>query len=112
MAFVRLATIGRLPTALDTLSTTTLVLLLAFIMVNISVLVLRRDEVDHEHFRAPTVFPILGIAISYGLLVYQAITDISVFGLAALLLLVGVALYGVNLLAKRGADRENPQARD
>ena len=60
-----LATIGRNPDALDTLSTTTVVLLLlAFIMVNISVLVLRSDEVDHEHFRTPSVFPILGILVS------------------------------------------------
>ena len=57
-------------------------LLLAFIMVNSAVLVLRNDEVEHEHFRAPTVFPILGILVSAGLLVYSAIDDWTVFGLA------------------------------
>ena len=56
---------------------------LAFVMVNISVLVLRRDEVGHEHFRTPTVFPILGAVIAAALLIYQAVSDISVFGLAA-----------------------------
>ena len=111
--FVLLAVIGPFPTALDTLSTTTVVLLLlAFIMVNISVLVLRNDPVDHEHFRAPSVFPVLGIIISAALLIYQAISDISVFGLAGLLLAVGLVLYGVNLLVKRRVDHEDPQARE
>src|SRR5919107_1119401 len=94
----------------DTLSTTTVVLLLlAFIMVNISVLALRGDEVGHEHFRTPTVFPILGIAVAAGLLIYTAIDDWTVFGLAALLLGIGIILYGVNFLAKRSLDHEAPQ---
>jgi APA family basic amino acid/polyamine antiporter len=111
VVFVLLATIGRNPDALDTLSTTTVVLLLlAFIMVNSAVLVLRNDEVEHEHFRTPTVFPVLGILVSAGLLVYSAIDDWTVFGLAGLLLGSGVVLYGVNILAKRTLDRETPEA--
>ena len=110
VVFTILATIGRNPDALDTLSTTTVVLLLmAFIMVNISVLALRSDEVDHEHFRTPSVFPILGILVSASLLIYTAIDDLSVFGLAGLLLGGGVVLYGVNVLVKRSLDRENPE---
>ena len=31
-----------------------------FTVVNIAVLVLRRDPVDHQHFRTPTILPILG----------------------------------------------------
>ncbi|HEY6582127.1 MAG TPA: APC family permease, partial [Rubrobacter sp.] len=113
VVFVLLATIGRNPDALDTLSTTTVVLLLlAFMMVNTSVLVLRNDEVEHEHFRTPTVFPILGILVSASLLVYSAIDDWSIFGLAGLLLGIGVILYGVNALVKRSLDRETPQATD
>ena len=104
------ATVGRSPDALDTLSSTTVVLLLlAFIMVNISVLVLRGDEVDHEHFRTPSVFPILGIVVAASLLIYTAISDLSVFGLAALLLGIGLVLYGVNVLVKRSLDHESPQ---
>ena len=110
VVFTILATIGRNPDALDTLSTTTVVLLLmAFIMVNISVLALRSDEVEHEHFRTPSVFPILGILVSASLLIYTAIDDLSVFGLAGLLLGSGVVLYGVNVLVKRSLDRENPE---
>jgi amino acid transporter len=106
-----LATIGRNPDALDTLSTTTVVLLLlAFIMVNSAVLVLRSDEVEHEHFRTPTVFPVLGILVSASLLIYSAIDDWTVFGLAGLMLGIGVVLYGVNVLVKRSLDRETPGA--
>jgi basic amino acid/polyamine antiporter, APA family len=106
IALLVLITIGRNDEALSTLGSTTVVLLLiAFVMVNISVLVLRRDEVGHEHFRTPTVFPILGAVIAGGLLIYQAVSDPTVFGLAALLLVVGVILYGVDLVAKRSLDR-------
>jgi APA family basic amino acid/polyamine antiporter len=78
------------------------------VMVNISVLVLRRDEVGHEHFRAPTAFPVLGAVVAAALLIYQAASDITVFGLAAALLVLGVVLYGVNVLVKRSVDREAP----
>ena len=106
IALLVLITIGRNDEALSTLGSTTVVLLLiAFVMVNISVLVLRRDEVGHEHFRTPTVFPILGAVIAGGLLIYQAVSDPTVFGLAALLLVEGVILYGVDLVAKRSLDR-------
>ena len=99
--------------ALDTLSTTTVVLLLmAFIMVNASVLALRGDRVEHEHFRTPTVFPILGILVSLVLLIYSAVNDITIFVLAGVLLLLGVALYGVDVLAKSRLDRTRPEARE
>ena len=111
IALVVLVTIGRNDEALSTLGSTTVVLLLlAFVMVNISVLVLRRDEVGHEHFRAPSAFPVLGALVAAVLLIYQAYTDITVFGLAAALLAVGVVLYGVNVLAKRSLDREPQQS--
>jgi amino acid transporter len=112
IALVLLAAIGGNSNALDTLGSTTVVLLLlAFIMVNISVMVLRGDRVDHEHFRTPTVFPILGILVSAALLIYTAISDISVFYLAALLLGIGLVLYVVNFLVKRSVDHEDPQSR-
>jgi APA family basic amino acid/polyamine antiporter len=113
IALIVLITIGRNDEALSTLGSTTVVLLLlAFVMVNISVLVLRRDRVGHEHFRTPTAFPILGGVVASALLVYQAISDITVFGLAAVLLVVGAVLYGVNVLAKRSLDRDTPRARE
>jgi basic amino acid/polyamine antiporter, APA family len=113
IALLLLILIGRNDEALSTLGSTTVVLLLlAFVMVNISVLVLRRDEVGHEHFRAPTAFPILGAVVALALLIYQAWSDITVFGLAAVLLVIGAVLYGVNVLAKRSLDRDLPPARE
>jgi amino acid transporter len=107
IALALLATIGGNDEALSVLGSTTVVLLLlAFVMVNISVLVLRRDEVGHEHFQTPTLFPVLGAVVAAALLVYQAMSDITVFGLAAGFLALGVVLYGVNLLVKRSLDRE------
>ena len=52
-----LVVIGDLETLADT---TVLLLLFAFVAVHVSVLVLRRTPVDHEHFRAWTGFPVLG----------------------------------------------------
>ena len=69
-----------------------MLLLSAFVVVNVSVLVLRRDPVDHEHFTTPSVFPILGILVSGALLIYTAIIDLQVFGLAAHLA-AQVAMY-------------------
>jgi amino acid transporter len=113
IALVLLLTVGSNPDALDTLASTTVVLLLlAFVMVNISVLVLRRDPVDHEHFRTPSIFPILGIVVSASLLIYTAIDDWTILRLAALLLGLGLVLYFVNVFAKRRLDREPPQARE
>ena len=85
---------------LSTLADTTVVLLLSvFTIVNVAMLVLRRDRVEHEHFHAPSVFPVLGALISVALLVDTALDDASVFLRAVLLLAVGAALWVVNRLA-------------
>jgi len=107
IALIMLISLGA--DALDTLSSTTVVLLLlAFIMVNSAVLALRSDRVEHEHFRTPTVFPVLGIVVSLALLVYSAVNDVTIFVLAGVLLLLGVVLYGVDILVKSRLDRERP----
>ncbi len=87
-------------------STTVVLLLLVFIVVNVAVLVLRRDRVEHDHFHAPSVFPILGILVSLGLLTQQ---EPAIFLRAGVLLLIGAALYGLNYLVKRGLDHEAPR---
>jgi APA family basic amino acid/polyamine antiporter len=110
IALLVLVTIGRNEEALAILGSTTVVLLLiAFVMVNISVLVLRSDPVGHEHFRAPTVFPVLGAVVALVLLIYRAIDDITVFYLAGGLLVLGVVLYGVNVLVKRSEEAPQPE---
>jgi amino acid transporter len=84
--------------------TTVLLLLTAFIIVNISVLLLRRDTVEHEHFKTPVACPILGTLICAGLLTQQAA---EVWLRAGALLALGALLYGVNLLVKRRLDNRS-----
>jgi APA family basic amino acid/polyamine antiporter len=79
---------------LSTLASMTVLLLLAvFILVNVSVLVLRRDVVDRAHFRAPTVIPVIGAAASLALMFTR---DWDIWLRAGILLLIGVALWFVN----------------
>jgi APA family basic amino acid/polyamine antiporter len=94
---VVLITTGDLESLADT---TVLLLLFVFTIVNVAVLVLRREEVGHEHFRAPAVFPVLGALVSIGLIVDTARDDIATFGRAAALLGVGAVLWFVNRAAR------------
>ncbi|HZI38786.1 MAG TPA: APC family permease [Acidimicrobiia bacterium] len=73
--------------------TTVLLLLLVFSGVNIAVLVLRRDPVDHAHFKVPTAVPVVGAGVSLALMTTK---EAQTFARAGLLLLVGVALWAVN----------------
>lgn len=79
---------------LETLADTTVTLLLcAFILVNVSVLVLRRDHVDHPHFVAPSALPVIGAGVCVALLTQQPGTT---FPFAGGLMLLGVVLYVVS----------------
>jgi len=51
--------------------TTVLLLLLVFLSANVSVLVLKKDKVDHDHFTAPRFVPVLAIIASIVLLAQQ-----------------------------------------
>ena len=79
--------------------TVVLLLLFVFLSANISVLVLRRDRVEHAHFRVWTFVPVLGIVSCLLLLSQQSLT-VWIFG--AVLLAVGVGLY---FLARWGRAR-------
>ncbi|HEX6257149.1 MAG TPA: amino acid permease [Euzebyales bacterium] len=79
---------------LDALANTTVVLLLAvFAIVNVAVLVLRSDHVDHDHYVAPTLIPVLGALVSLGMLTQHTA---GIYLRAGILLAVGVALWFVN----------------
>lgn len=82
----------------DLASTTVLLLLLVFAVVNIAVLVLRRRPVDHEHFQTPAWAPALGAATSLVLASPIAGTQPRVYFIAACLVGVGVVLWVVNRL--------------
>ncbi len=76
---------------LSTLAETVVLLLLfVFISTNIAVLVLRRDAVEHAHFRVWTIVPVLGVA-SCVLLLTQQSGKVWLF--AGILLAVGAMLY-------------------
>lgn len=88
----------------DLADTTVLLLLGVFIVVNISVLMLRSDNVDHDHFRVPLVIPILG-ALACAVVMTQPTGE--TYGRAGLLMLLGLALWVPSyLLARRDAARE------
>ena len=78
---------------LESLADTTVLLLLAvFISVNVAVLVLRGDRVQHDHWRAPTVLPILGAIACAGLIVQKAVEEPKDLLLGAALIALGVVL--------------------
>jgi len=82
---------------LDGLASTTVVLLLiVFTIVNVAVIVLRREDVEHEHFRAPTFLPVLGALSSGGLVLYRLFSDPAALLRAGILIGVGILLYALN----------------
>ena len=71
---------------------TALLLLTVFGLVNISVLVLRKDKVDVRHFRTPTVLPIIGAITSFAL-VSPIAQPRENYVIGGGLLVVGLVLY-------------------
>lgn len=100
---VGLTLVGDLATLAETV---VLLLLFVFLSVNVSVLVLRRDRVEQDHFRVWTFVPVLGIG-SCILLLTQQRPVVWLFG--AILIAVGVALY---LLARWGRKRTESRKTD
>ena len=90
---VALIALGDLESLADT---TVLLLLMVFVCVNAAVLLLRREPVGHEHWRAPTALPVLGAVACLGLIVQKAVEDAVIFAYAGGLLVLGVALWGVS----------------
>jgi len=81
--------------------TTALLLLCVFTVVNVAVLVLRRDPVEHKHFKAPTVIPVIGaVACAYlaSPLSGRAAADYRVAGV---LLIIGVVLWAITYATNR-----------
>ena len=72
--------------------TTALLLLGVFAVVNIAVLVLRRDPVEHRHFRTNTVIAVLGAAACLYLVTPLSGRDGEQYQVAGLMLLVGLIL--------------------
>ena len=85
--------------------TTSLLLLCVFTVVNIAVLVLRRNPVEHKHFKAPTAIPVIGaVACAYlaSPLSGRAAADYRVAGI---LLVIGVILWLITWVSRRQFSR-------
>ena len=76
--------------------TTVLLLLSVFTLVNVSVLVLRRDKISEQHFHAPTLIPVLGAISCAGLVVFTIVIDPLATLRAVLLIGVGIVLWFIN----------------
>ena len=98
LAFGLITFVGEVP-ALG--GTTALLLLCVFTVVNIAVLMLRRDRVDHQHFRTPTILPILGALSCAFLAGPWTGRDPVQYKIAGILIAIGVALWVVTVLVNR-----------
>ena len=103
LAFALITFVGEVP-ALG--GTTALLLLCVFAVVNIAVLVLRRDRVDHKHFRTPTFLPILG-ALSCAFLAgpWTGRNPVQ-YEIAGILIGIGIVLWFVTVLANRATGQK------
>lgn len=80
--------------------TTVLLLVLVFISANVSVLVLKKDKVDHPHFTAPRMVSVLALVASVLLLTQQTLDTWLIAGGYAI---VGSILF---LIAQHARKRE------
>ncbi len=81
--------------------TTVLLLLMVFVVVNIACLVLRSDDVGHDHFTAPTFVPVLGVVVCLGLMTQN---EAGTWLRAGTLVVAGVVLWFINLAVGRRTD--------
>lgn len=82
--------------------TTSLLLLAVFAVVNVAVLVLRKDTVEHKHFRTPTALPVIGAVLCvYLVLPWTSGRDFAQYEIAGILIVIGVALWAVTYIDRR-----------
>ena len=111
LAFMLITFVGEIP-ALG--GTTALLLLGVFTVVNVAVLVLRKDKVGHAHFRTPTIVPVLGAITCAFLVGPWTGRDPQQYRIAGVLLAIGVALWVVTVLVNRatGVKPAEPEMED
>jgi amino acid transporter len=98
LAFGLITFVGAVP-ALG--GTTALLLLGVFTIVNVAVLVLRKDKVHHEHFRTPTSVAVLG-AFSCAFLVGPwTDRDPVQYSIAGVLLAIGAVMWCLTAMVMR-----------
>ena len=102
-ATIGMSFVGTISTLADT---TVLLLLFVFISTNVSCLVLKRDEVAHEHFRVPVVVPVLAIIASVVLLTQQSL---EIWLLGGAFVVVGTVLFLLALVGRRRVEQQGAQ---
>jgi amino acid transporter len=110
LAFGLITFVGAVP-ALG--GTTALLLLCVFTIVNIAVLVLRRDPVAHKHFRTPTILPVFGALTCAFLAGPWTGRDPVQYKVAGVLIGIGVVLWVVTIVINRatGVKEDEPDER-
>jgi basic amino acid/polyamine antiporter, APA family len=103
LAFGLITFVGEVP-ALG--GTTALLLLCVFTVVNIAVLVLRRDPVEHKHFRTPTFLPVLGGLFCAFLAGPWTGRNPAQYDIAGILLGIGAVLWLVTVLVNRATGQQ------
>jgi basic amino acid/polyamine antiporter, APA family len=82
--------------------TTSLLLLAVFAVVNVAVLVLRRDvQAAGGHFKTPTVLPIIGFIASVYLVTPLSGRPVQQYVLALILIGIGIVLFFITMLINR-----------
>lgn len=103
LAFGLITFVGAIP-ALG--GTTALLLLGVFTIVNVAVLVLRKDKVDHTHFRTPTTLAVFGVLSCAFLVGPWTGRDTVQYAIAGVLLAIGAVLWCITAMVMRS--RANP----
>ncbi len=107
LAFALIGFVGEVP-ALG--GTTALLLLCVFTVVNVAVLVLRKDGVGHAHFRTPTILPVLGALACAFFAGPWTGRDIIQYQIAGVLIALGALLWVVTVLITRATAPEGTLA--
>ncbi len=92
--------------------TTALLLLGVFTIVNVVVLVLRRDDIGRAHFRTPTVMPVIGAIACFFFTLPVTGRDPIQYTIAAWLLGIGVVLWALTWGANRAFFGKKTYLRD
>ncbi|HET9537466.1 MAG TPA: APC family permease [Mesorhizobium sp.] len=111
LSFALITFVGAVP-ALG--GTTALLLLCVFTVVNIAVLVLRKDRVDHAHFRTPTFLPVIGaLACAFFAGPWTGRDPIQ-YRIAGVLIGIGIVLWVITVMINRSTGRQpaEPQMED
>ncbi len=94
--------------------TTALLLLCVFTVVNIALMVLRTDTVEHDHFKAPFILPIIG-ALSCAFLAgpwARTEEQQEQYVIAGGMMVVGLVLWVITWLINRGSRAQRTGFRD